>query len=303
MNNAIRWHNHKETPPQQKAVSLTPDILRILEETREWAMEELNNVWAYPSLAEKYIPPVTHRVVRAIWKWAQVFEWDRKNLALLERMRLVAEDELELIDWTIVKLWYPDLWDVDEIEIFATINNMGTMNQSQIWKSYLSTYWKKFKAYRAKMSRKWFKIAWDTKDYSWLRALDEMSRIFSMFPWKTTGNHNEVILDILWRAYSWVWEKQNVWLTRNLSRGEMECFWTLSTIHSNKNKMNAIKLIRNSIWLDIWIINKTDAISALFYKDKNQEVRIGWWEDKSTIQKRKKKKPESIISLRLRIKS
>lgn len=33
--------------PDQWAVSLTPDILKILEETREWAMEELSAAWNY----------------------------------------------------------------------------------------------------------------------------------------------------------------------------------------------------------------------------------------------------------------
>lgn len=41
------WNIKEHNESGQQAVSLTPDILKILEETREWAMWELDDIWQY----------------------------------------------------------------------------------------------------------------------------------------------------------------------------------------------------------------------------------------------------------------
>lgn len=117
-------------------------------------------------------------------------------------MKLIADDELQLIDWTVVKLWYPDI-QADNEEIFER------MVKNTEWEDIKAVYFKNrknwtFQKYVEEMRKKWFRLLWneDGNDNFWKTMRQEFKRIFGMIVKERNPNYSTIIIDILWRAFS-----------------------------------------------------------------------------------------------------
>lgn len=79
----------QKTPnhPYQKAVTLSPEILSVLEETRVWAMQELESIWEIPFQAKK-----PNMSVDALLKAVQNTVITEKDVEALNKRLKAAEE-------------------------------------------------------------------------------------------------------------------------------------------------------------------------------------------------------------------
>lgn len=144
----------------------------------------------------------SHRVVIAIEKWRICADM-KNNKSLMENldsMTVIAEDELELWDWTVVKLGYPDI-EADNKEIFEQIvkDTEGREVRAVYFKNKKGGSFEKF---MKEMKQKGFRIAWAENDKYWIIRTQELKRIFDMIVKEWDLKYSAIIVDILWRAFS-----------------------------------------------------------------------------------------------------
>lgn len=279
MNKLKLGHENITEAASAKAVSLTPDILKILEETREWAMEELDAAWDY---SLEYLPPDNHPTLLAIEKWKKIFtdewkNWVVDNIKKLNAMKLVADDELLLDNWYIVKLGHGELiksinnlvstfplLKVSETSCLIDGKNIHTKRindeENSIDAIYFN-YGENFKMVIEIMEKDWFTVAWNEREWLWNDFEHEMETIFSWFPWKYSMNFPLVITEILWRGLAWhvddKWRLVNSW---------EEIYFIGKSASIDKRSVYYISLNKNSTWSNMNTISPEKAACALFFK-------------------------------------
>ena len=146
---------------------------------------------------------------------------------LLDWMKMISDNELQLINWTIVKTWYPDM-QPDWKEIFEQVLEDWTR-----W-IFVQQKWR-LKKFLKEELKKWYRIAWKEMDVNWEVFKKEMMEIFECFPGKWSEDWNNIIRDILGISWAgsfnpnWTFNEQ---LTTN--------FWSNSTCLNNQVNRNIL---------------------------------------------------------------
>ncbi len=202
---------------------------------------------------------LNHPTVKVVEKYKEQFKDDKTSLKLLNWMKVIAEDELQLANWIVVKLGYPDI-KADNEEIFEKIV------QNIEWREIRAIYFsngKAFKKYQEEMRQKWFRIAWSKKDKNWKIFKKEMNEIFEQFPWKWVWIWNTIILDILWRSFSGY--RETGWDFECI--GDEENFWSCSPYDEDRPWNCFLYRDNNAPYFDTHGHNF--GFGALFLQDKN----------------------------------
>ena len=174
-----------------------------------------------------------HRSVKAIEKHrAEAVE--RNDTDLIENfdsMTVISEDELELKDWTIVKLGYPEITPDNE-EIFErTVKDTEGKEMRAVYFKNRNSW--ALKKYLEEMKKEWFRIPWHEKDKDWEIRTKEFKRIFGMIVPEWTPDRNNALIELLWRAFSgyrrtdWDWS----------NTGYEENFWSCSPASGEDNAL------------------------------------------------------------------
>lgn len=266
MNNPSNaWHNKSSNIPLEKAVSLTPDILRVLEETREWAMEELDAVWDYPveikkENSELILLPTNFKVDTTWWKeldnWGKVLvneswdilehlEWDFKweqfytqKAAIREtakyNLRIPTLEEW----WIIIKKYVPDI-DMSR----ECLDNWTT--RLSLW---MELSW--YNAMYDTQNREWWKEwhYWSSSPLAWIRVKEDyilpnctQSDLF-MLPVKCL-KWNSKAWNALEKIKKWAWDQEDLDKIEAIKvidddhleiAGLIHRVWVLNTISESK---------------------------------------------------------------------
>ncbi|MBP8016875.1 hypothetical protein KAZ01_02600 [Candidatus Gracilibacteria bacterium] len=191
----------KEAHINNKAFTKAKEIRDKLEQARKEVQEILDQITGKAEQKLHNVPN-NNKTVQTINKYIKLFkkEKDEESLKLLNGMRVIKEDELQLANGIIVKLGYPDI-KADNKEIFENI--VKNIEGKEIRAVYFKNK-DKLKEYQEEMKQKGFRVAGRKDDEDGKIFQKEMNEIFSQFPGegKGAGIWNTIILDILGRGFS-----------------------------------------------------------------------------------------------------
>lgn len=207
-----------------------------------------------------------HRVVKAIEKWRAEAESrnDKEFIETLDSMTVISEDEMQLKDWTTVKLGYPEITPDNE-EIFErTVKDTEGKEMRAVYFKNRNSW--ALKKYLEEMKKEWFRIPWHEKDKDWEIRTKEFKRIFSLIVPEWTPDRNNALIELLWRAFSgycgtgWGWDDTS----------DEEGFWSCSHT-SDEDDAHYCYLKRRNGSPNFFNGSREYGLGVLLFKDKSSD--------------------------------
>lgn len=272
MSTELKRHIESESNLDTRAVSLTPDILKVLEETREWAMEELDAVWEYS------------RILR----YKRHFVWaDDPVVAYLdsieEEIHKYSVGDLEKIKKIIVKPETVIIWDY-ELRRGNEADEPVKMNSGKI----VTVEWNALFTYKSAES-----IAANQVDWFRLLTKNEFNEILGICSlwtdWEEETKYESVsaFLEIVLNL-PFAWFYMEDWDEVNVNAHRSESIWVLKEPPPDNNPATSFNQLdwSKAIRIDLltWTyeydhVSEYCRMSVRLWRKVKQETNTIWTVD------------------------